>query len=85
MGRACPHHARPSSFGFKVLSARGFAARRLRRSFSVYQASQADNRSFLTIDLDAYGLRCPPPSASRKQSRTRLALARSQPAKAGAE
>jgi hypothetical protein len=59
LGRACPHHARPRGFGFKALNAKGFAARRLRWSFSVYQASQADNRFFLTIELDACGLRCP--------------------------
>jgi len=46
----------------EALFPRGFAARRLRRSLSVYQASQADNRFFLTIELDAYGLRCPRPA-----------------------
>jgi len=68
MGRACPHHARPKGFGFKALNPEGFAARRLRRSFSVYQASQADNRSFLTIDLDACGLRCPHPAQAASKA-----------------
>jgi len=58
----------PKGFCFEALNARGFAARRLRRPFNVYQASQADNRSFLTIDLDACGLRCPRPAQATSKA-----------------